>query len=164
MALTGKLVADFDNFYQAVQKSETQLRLLDSGATKVTSTLQRTGEAFSGRAIIQQATLAQKAVQDLGGVTSLTSAEQVKLNATLEQALAKYAALGQTAPPGMQALADATKKTDDAWGDLKNNFDPKAAIADPLGAASGAATGLAGALGPLAVATLGVAGAFAAAG
>lgn len=78
--------------------------------------LVRMAASYDGSKIIQQAGATAAAIQQIGGVTNLTAAEQAKANSILEAALAKYAALGKEAPPGMRALADATKQADDSTG------------------------------------------------
>lgn len=78
--------------------------------------------AFDGSRIISQANAVQAQIKALGGVTTLTANEQARANAILEDALQKYRALGQVAPPGMRELADATRRvtdtTDDATGSI----------------------------------------------
>lgn len=78
------------------------------------SALTRMSQAFDGSKIIAQAGAVVQSIQNVGGVTSLTAAEQAKANAILDQAIAKYQALGMAVPPQMQALADATKQADDS--------------------------------------------------
>jgi hypothetical protein len=68
--------------------------------------------------VLSEATLAVKAVNDLGGVTKLTEAEQKRLNATVTEAIAKYKALGQQAPKDMVAIQAATKQTETATSGL----------------------------------------------
>src|SRR4051812_12185784 len=58
---------------------------------------------------IEKANTYTKAVEAIGGGSKLTPAEQAKLNGLLTEATAKYAALGQTAPAALTALAAATK-------------------------------------------------------
>lgn len=56
--------------------------------------------------------------QVLAGATKLTAAEKEKLNRTLGEAIAKYTALGKTAPSAMTDLHEATKKVGgatDSW-------------------------------------------------
>ncbi len=56
--------------------------------------------------------------QVLAGATKLTAAEKEKLNRTLGEAIAKYTALGKTAPTAMTDLHEATKKVGgatDSW-------------------------------------------------
>src|SRR5690349_12055480 len=108
MAVTATFLADFTSFTSAVEKAETKLRSFETGASKVERALTRVGDAYSGRNTLQQAQLAVKAIEDIGGATKLTEREQKQLNATLTEALAKYKALGLQAPEQMRALAAAT--------------------------------------------------------
>lgn len=116
--------------------------------------------AFDGSKVISQAGAAMAAIQQIGGVTTLTAAEQTKANAILDAAIAKYAALGKDAPPGMQALADATRQTATSWGDFVSKFDVQTAISDPLGTAKGAVMAFTETLGPAGVAAAGISAAF----
>jgi hypothetical protein len=111
--LTGKLQADFSSFYDAVQTADASLDTLEQGAAKAEIGLNKMVANFSGQKIIQQAQTAVEAVNRIGDVTDLTEKEQAKLNATLTDAIAKYAALGKEAPADMLALAEATKQADE---------------------------------------------------
>jgi hypothetical protein len=103
---------------------------------ETTSTAMRQmATAYDGSRAISQAGAVMAAIQAVGGVTHLTADEQAKANTVLDAAIQKYAALGQTAPRGMQALADATKQ-----------------VPAPMHEASDAATALLGTLGSLAAA------------
>ena len=92
--------------------------------------------AYDGSRAISQAGAVMAAIQAVGGVTHLTADEQIKANAVLDQAIQKYAALGQTAPPGMQALADATKQLPPA---LHESSDAATALIGTLGSLAAAA-------------------------
>src|SRR5436190_1723318 len=109
MAVNAKFIADFDSFYGAVQKADVELKGLETGAAKVEASLNRAADSFSGRKIIQDANLAAEAIQRIGGVSALTEAEQKKVNATVTEAIAKYAALGQQAPKSLIDIQAATK-------------------------------------------------------
>lgn len=80
--------------------------------------MQRMVTAFNGEKIVAQANNVTAAVHAIGGASQLTAAEQAKVNRILEEALAKYRALGREAPAGMQALAEATRKTESSWSGL----------------------------------------------
>jgi len=111
MAITAKFQADFSSFYTAVQKAEAGLKDMDTGAAKVTSSLNRMIAEFSGQTIVKQATLATEAVARLeGGIASLTDKELRKLGAQADEAIQKLTRLGKDIPPGMQAIADAAHK------------------------------------------------------
>lgn len=104
MAISAQFVADFAGFKAAVDSADTKLKGFQAGAAQVERQLTRVGDAFSGRKILQEATLATKAVTDIGGVTKLTATEQARLNATVTEAIAKYNALGQQAPADLQKI------------------------------------------------------------
>jgi hypothetical protein len=137
MAVTATFKADFRSFTDAVKAAEVQLSDLESGAGKVDKALTKMVEGFSGKKIIADATLATKAIGDIENVTKLTANEQQKLNTILQEATAKYKALGLQAPADMQALADTTKKAVDETKKAESG----------IAALGGGITKLAGALG-----------------
>lgn len=94
----------------------------DLGQTLITTQkqLQTTSSAFDGSKIISQAGAAVQAVQNLGGVSTLTAAEQTKLNATLNEAIDKYTALGKTAPSALVEMEQQTRQAENATSDLGN--------------------------------------------
>jgi hypothetical protein len=108
MAVSATFLADFSSFGAAVEKATTQLRSFDADTKNVEKSLNKMGDAFSGQKVLQQATLAVKAVNDLGGTSKLTSAEQQRLNSTVTEALAKYKALGIEAPAAMLKIQKET--------------------------------------------------------
>lgn len=65
---------------------------------------------FDGAATLSKANDIVKQVQDAGGAAVLTASEMATVNSTLQEALEKYAALGQTAPQSMIDLEKATEK------------------------------------------------------
>ena len=87
-----------------------EMAKIDAVIATTSSALKRMDSAYSGASTIAAANAATKAVMDIGGVTKLTEAEQRRLNATLTEGIAKYQALGKTAPPEMIALRDATAR------------------------------------------------------
>lgn len=110
MAITATFQADFTSWKTAVDAAHTQLRGFQTGASQVENSLKRVADSFSGRKILSEASLAVKAIGDMGGVAKLTETEQRRLNTTLTEALAKYRALGQTAPKAMTDLEAATRR------------------------------------------------------
>jgi len=134
MAVKATFAADFSAFTKAVREAEVHLGELEVGASKVQKQLQRVGDAFSGSKVIQEATLTVKAIDEIGGATKLTADEQKKVNALVTEAIAKYTALGKTAPPEMLALADATKQSETALSKV-GQIDVAGAITNPMGAA-----------------------------
>lgn len=106
--ITGTFGADFTAFQTAVEAAQVKLRGFETSAEKVEGKINSLGNAFSGQKIISEAELLTKAITDLGGATTLTEAEQKRVNITLQEAIDKYNALGKEAPASMQALANAT--------------------------------------------------------
>src|SRR4029450_10239797 len=118
MAVTGVFSADFGSFFDAVEKSETKLKALETDANKVENSLTRMANSFSGQKIIQDATLMAKVFEDAGGATAFTEKELQRMNTTANEAIAKLTDLGKDVPPGIPRICDETKqatKETDSW-------------------------------------------------
>src|SRR3990167_6289229 len=76
----------------------------ETGTKGFTSAIQK----FSGTGIVGEANAYAKALDAVGGASTLTAREQAQVNATVTEAIAKYRALGQDAPAALHALAAAT--------------------------------------------------------
>ena len=90
MGVNANFVADFSTFLAAINAADVALADFGKGADTVSTKLNNMVDKWSGRALIQQANELVVAIDKVGGVTALTTNEQVKLNATLTEAIAKY--------------------------------------------------------------------------
>lgn len=110
MAVVAKFQADFSNFSDAVQKAEVGLRSFEQGAGKVSTSLDKLTNSFSGRNVIQEATLMAAAFERLQkeGV-GLTADELKRMGDKASEAVEKMKALGLDIPAGVAKLADQTK-------------------------------------------------------
>jgi hypothetical protein len=110
MALTGKLLGNFDSFVDACQKAQTNLVKFEDGANKVQSALDRMVKDFSGKKIIQDASLMAEAFERLNkeGI-GLTNEELARMGAVANEAVAKLKALGLDVPPGIAKIAAEAK-------------------------------------------------------
>ena len=120
MAVTATFKADFSSFTAAVKKAEVELRSFETGASKVEKALGRMTDSFSGRRVIQEATLTAKAIEDIGGVSKLTESELRRVSSQAQEAVEKLKAMGMDVPDGIQKVADATKNTGSAFEGLKS--------------------------------------------
>lgn len=120
MALEGKLVADFSSFYDAVDKAAVKFRSFEDDASKVEKRLNTVTDGFTGRRVIQEATLMAEAIERAGGTSVLTESELRRVGATAAEAAAKMKLLGIDVPPGIQKIADEAHKTDQAFGGMTN--------------------------------------------
>src|SRR5579872_345278 len=128
VALAFRIGANLDALRTNLAEANAQLETTRSAMTRMSNSL-------DGSSLIANANAMVKVVNDLGGASNLTATEQAKVNATVEEALAKYQALGQVAPPGMQALADATKQAGaetSQFGDLVERLTERFAIYEVL--------------------------------
>ena len=122
MALTGKFVADFGSFVDAVEKANIKLVDFGKGASGVESRLNSMTDNFSGRKIIQEVTLMSAAIEAAGGVTTLTASELEKVGNKSAEAAEKLKKLGIEVPPELQKLADSTKSVSGTFNDLSQRI------------------------------------------
>lgn len=122
-----------------------------AGANRVEKALGRMTDTFSGRRVLQEATLMEKAVEAIGGTSKLTASELQRVGATANEAIAKLRALGQEAPAGLRRLADEAAKAGSASGGLTDKLQGLLGVVG-VGAITGA--GIVAALGAGAKAAL----------
>jgi hypothetical protein len=113
MALSAQFVADFSSFNDAVAGATTKLITFEDDAAKVATALGRMENAYSGKAMIQNAIEAVAAVERLGGASVLTADELTKVGNQAAQAAEKMRAMGIDVPEKLQQYADAAKDADD---------------------------------------------------
>jgi hypothetical protein len=101
---TATFQADFTKWNQALENAKGGLKSFEVSAKGVQQQLERTAKGFAGVDIKRQAEVAAAAVEKIGGVTKLTEQEQRKLTATVDEALAKYKALGEVAPQSLKQI------------------------------------------------------------
>jgi hypothetical protein len=116
MAITAKFTADFQSFYDAVKTAEAHLTDFQSGAGRVEKSLNRMVDNFSGRKVIQEATLAAEAIERIGGVSNLTANELADVSAKAEEAVKKLRTMGADAPKNLQDLAAAGNRVTNSLG------------------------------------------------
>lgn len=110
-----KWTSNTDELRRELAAGADQLVVLEKAAERTTRNL-------GGEGILRAAHNAAAAVQQLGGATKLTSAEQGKINSLMERAIAKYDALGQRAPSALRQLAEATKASAAATSSLDDHL------------------------------------------
>lgn len=110
MALTGKLIGDFDSFVAACAKAELSLKSFEGDANKVGTSLNKMADSFSGRKIIQEATLMAEVFQRAGGAATFTETELARMGSVGAEAAAKLTALGKDVPLGIQKIAAETRE------------------------------------------------------
>ena len=115
--VSATFTANFSSFFDAVAKADKDLKDFGDGADKVGGRLATLGNQFSGRKIVQEATLMAKAVQDIGGVSALTDKELERLGRTANEAVEKMQKLGMEVPKNLQEIADKTKDANDKTSD-----------------------------------------------
>ena len=89
---------------------------LEQTATVVVTTaarLEKLTASFSGSGLFRSAHDYAAAIQNVGGASKLTSAEQERMHALFGKVLDKAKALGKEVPPAFQQIYDATKKVPD---------------------------------------------------
>lgn len=119
MPITGKFEADFAGFLTAVDQAEIKLVDLSKGAGQVESALNRMTDNFSGRKVIQEATLMVTAIENAGGASTLTAKELETVGKKANEAADKLKALGIDVPPGLRLIADETRGASSQFDGMK---------------------------------------------
>src|SRR3954469_20902334 len=109
MALNATFTANFQEFFDAVEKSKTVLRGFQNDAEGMSKALGRIGDSFSGQRIIEEATLTAKAIKDLGGYVNPTTENQKRATDIFEKAARQMEATGDTGSAVFRTLADGTR-------------------------------------------------------
>src|SRR6185436_12491453 len=122
MAITAKFTADFQSFYDAVKTAEARLTDFQSGAGRVEKSLNRMVDNFSGRKVIQEATLAAEAIERIGGVSNLTAKELEDVSAKADEAVKKLRTMGADAPKNLQDLAAASNRASQSLSATANTL------------------------------------------
>lgn len=132
MAVSARFLADWTSFYDAVDKADLKLVTFQDGARNAESALNKMTDNFSGRKLIQEATVMAEAVERAGGISKLTASELERVSSTAAQAAAKMKALGEEVPPSIDMLAGATSRAK-----IENDK-----LLDSIGASGGRMSGL----------------------
>ena len=120
MAVKATFVADFSSFNSGVEKAEVRLRTFESGIGRIDKDLSRFGNQFSGVKLIQEATLMEKAIREIGGTSKLTQDELQRAGNAAKLAIDKMRALGIDVPKGLRDVAEAAKPLSGVFGDLSS--------------------------------------------
>lgn len=97
--------ADFSTFRREVESAIVTLKGFEGEAENVAKELTDLTYSFAGNAVIQQATLMAKAVENVGGVAKLTARELEQVGNVAAQAAFKLQSWGQEVPDNLQKLA-----------------------------------------------------------
>lgn len=111
-AQVAKFQQQFAEASRTAQKFEKDFANTASSVTAQQKRINDAFASFSGDKLAREASAVAKAVKDIGGASRLTVAEQAKVNALMTEAIAKYKALGETAPKAVLDLAKATKQVE----------------------------------------------------
>lgn len=110
MAMTAKFLADWTSFYDAVDKGTVKIVSFQDGARNAEGQLNRMVDNFSGRRIIQEATVMAEAVERVGGTSKFTMSELERMSRVASEAAAKMKVMGVEVPPAIQELAGASTR------------------------------------------------------
>ena len=116
--ITGHFLADFTDFNRAVKLAEVELRGFEEDANKVARSLGRMADSFSGRKVIQDATVMAEAVARIGGTSKLTEAEFARLSRTVTEATDKMRRMGVDVPPALQAITKEATSMQRAFAEM----------------------------------------------
>jgi hypothetical protein len=117
---TARFEADFSSFISAINSAQVAMVDMGKGADTVEARLNAMVDTFSGRELIQEASLMTIAIEKIGGVAALTGDELTTVGDKAAEAVDKLHALGTDVPEGLQKLADATKEATTAQQELNS--------------------------------------------
>jgi hypothetical protein len=112
MALVGTFRADFSQWDKSVKTAVEGMKDLEVSGKGAAAQLQRTVSSFSGVGLKKEADIAAAAVEKIGGAAKLTANEQKKLAGTVDEAIAKYRAMGDSVPPQLVKVSQELKQID----------------------------------------------------
>ncbi len=110
MAVSATFAADFSSFEAAIAKADVKIRGLDTSSKFVERSLSRMTDNFSGRKLIQEATLMVDAIDRIGGKSKLTETELQTLGNKAAEAAEKMRKMGVEVPAKLDDLAKSAQK------------------------------------------------------
>ena len=122
-------------FTASARDAISEIQKYEDRIVAMAATVDKHASSLGGSKILAQANNWTAAVQKIGGATALTGDEQRKVNAILDQAIQKYAALGQKAPSAMTDLYNATKKVPEQTTQVQSGLSGIMSKLGPLGPA-----------------------------
>jgi hypothetical protein len=105
-----------------VEAAKREIAGLGSSIQVSTEAMRKLAAGLEGNKLLQRASEIVGAVNEIGGVTKLTTSEKERLNATLARAVEKYHVLGQEAPQAMRDLEEATRKVEQPTSSLEDRL------------------------------------------
>lgn len=116
--VNAKFIADYTNFEAATRAAVVTLKTFDSQSKTVERNLGRMTDSFSGRKLIQEATLMTEAIERIGGKSKLTESELISVGNKAAEAAEKMRRLGIDVPPKLDALAKSAQKPVGVFNDM----------------------------------------------
>lgn len=105
MDIKATFVADFREFETKLEEASKHVRTFEYQTKNLQQSLQTMTRSFDGSRVQTQARMMAEAIDKVGGATRLTDTEQRRALAALNEARAKYQALGKEAPASVTRLA-----------------------------------------------------------
>lgn len=128
--------ADFSTFRSEVDKSIVTMKGFESESKAVSDSLSKMVDQFSGRAVIEQATLMARAVEQIGGASKLSQTELAQLAQVTGAAADKFLAFGQEVPANLQKTLTEIRNVKEAMAAAEREV----ASWEPIVVKNGAAT------------------------
>jgi hypothetical protein len=141
MAITGQFKADFSDFSRAVQAADVELRSFEDDSNKVAAALGRMADQFSGRRVIQEATLMVAAIEQIGGVTALTYTELQRMGDAAAAANNKMMLMGIQSEASMLRVIESARAAKLAMAEYGTQVVSTAEMAAAASAVGGAGGG-----------------------
>jgi len=107
MGLNAVVGADFSAFTAAIAAAEIKTNDMARAGKNAARDLTTMVYALDGTKVMREAELAAEAIRRVEGVSRLTAAEAARMSAPINEAVAKYKAMGQEVPPHLAATSTA---------------------------------------------------------
>lgn len=120
MALQATFVGNWQQFDQTMENAKKNIVAFEVPVKGLQRELQRMVSSIDGSKMAREAATAAAAIEKIGGVTKLTDSEQRKLNATVQETVDKYKAMGSAVPAEVKKVADELQKAVKASDDLND--------------------------------------------
>lgn len=102
MPMQATLDADFSQFLRELDRTKRELQRWTPDVAKVTKGLDRLSDSLDGSKTFTEASKVVAAIDRIGGASRLTQREARRIGPAVDEAAAKFSALGQKVPPEIQ--------------------------------------------------------------
>jgi len=118
MALQATFSGNWKQWDEGLENAKKNIVAFEMPVKNMQRQLQQMTSSFDGTRMVREMSLASAAIEKIGGVAKLTESEQRKWNATAQETIEKYRAMGASVPADIQKVSDELKQAVKAADDL----------------------------------------------